>query len=191
MGKLRSVTPFKNKDLVRAFRHQGFATVLSFDYPGPAEQSGHVPKLQEEYGLPVSHFIQTFWDTEDEITGGPSRINIARALLYLRDRTPMGPIVISDHQGRTQAAAMMLGYLVRMNPKATIDQALDRVKYVIPAAAPNRLMVRYLDEFIGLNGALLKAVEQDPILQENRRRLQENLARYPDSHPPMRVPRPQ
>jgi predicted protein tyrosine phosphatase len=65
-------------------------------------------------------------------------------------------VLIHCSAGKSRSTAIAIAVLVLhgMSPK----DALAKVKLLSPAMCPNRLMTQYLDEVIGANGELLKAV---------------------------------
>ncbi len=136
--------------------------VLSIEHPGAVEGKGLAPRLD---GTPQK--ILSFWDVEDEdAADGPSEKIVRDALDFLGEHEGEN-VIVHCHAGKSRSVAVVLAWLAFNDG---IDSAIEEIKNMRPAAAPNIAIIRIADEILGFDGALTGAVEADETLTANRER---------------------
>lgn len=132
---------------------------------GEDAQGNHFPgtAIDRQHG---NHIIVNFHDAEDEDAAEayglvpPTRKVINEVLEEVAswDLDDDSKVVIHCSAGKSRSTAIALGVLIQagMTPK----DALAKVKLLSPAMLPNRLIVEYVDDYLGLNGALIEAVRE-------------------------------
>lgn len=106
------------------------------------------------------HLILRFHDVEELVSGyvAPTTDDLERALTHARGLGGSDRLLIHCHAGKSRSPAMAMGILI--DHGLTPDQALDRVKAAGSFVIPNRLMIRHLDELLGLHGGLVDTVRR-------------------------------
>jgi predicted protein tyrosine phosphatase len=104
------------------------------------------------------HLILRFHDVEKEVEGyvAPTEDQLRQALLHTADLSETDRLLVHCHAGKSRSPALAIGILVQagLSPGA----ALDRVRAIRPELIPNRLMIRQLDDVLGLQGELVRLV---------------------------------
>lgn len=130
---------------------------------GEDAQGNHFPgtTIDRQHG---NHIIVNFHDVEDEDAAeeyglvAPSRKVIDGVLEEVASwqLDDSSKLIVHCSAGKSRSVAIALGVLVQagMSP---VD-ALAKVKLLSPAMLPNRLMVEYIDAYLGLEGKLIEAV---------------------------------
>lgn len=107
-----------------------------------------------------NHFIFSFHDVEnDESTEYvvPTRKDIKDILEAAAQVPDNGKLLVHCTAGKSRSTAVGIGILIQrgMSPQ----DAFDWMKSHRPAMFPNRLMVEYVDDYLGLGGELLQIVK--------------------------------
>lgn len=105
------------------------------------------------------HLIVRFHDVESDELGGfiaPTIAQIEAVLAHCRGLAPTDRLLVHCHAGKSRSPAMAIGILVDngIDP----EDAFARVKAMRPALIPNRLIIRQIDELLGLAGHLNQIV---------------------------------
>lgn len=106
------------------------------------------------------HYIFSFHDVEnDEITDYvvPTRKDIKDILETAAMVPEDGRLLVHCTAGKSRSTAVAMGILVQNG--LTPQQAFDKVKALQPSMFPNRLMIEYIDDHLGLGGELLNIVK--------------------------------
>jgi predicted protein tyrosine phosphatase len=111
-----------------------------------------------------NHAIYNFHDVEDDDPEEyadlvpPSKKNMQDIIDEVNswELNDESKVLIHCTAGKSRSTAIALAIMVLNG--MTPDEALKKVKLLSPAMCPNRLMTEYLDEVIGANGELIKAV---------------------------------
>ena len=106
------------------------------------------------------HYIFSFHDVEnDEITEYvvPTRKDVRDILEAAKMVPEDGRLLVHCTAGKSRSTAAAIGILIQtgMSPQ----EAFDRVKAMRPAMFPNRLMIEYVDDILGLGGELMAIVK--------------------------------
>ena len=127
-----------------------FGAVMSFGSPGSA-----APPLKLFNGPTLR---MEFDDVEVEVGSHPTRKHVREIIKFCRQVPDDAKVLIHCHAGisRSTAAGMIL-LAVKMGPGQE-KQILPLIHRVRECADPNRLMIRYADDLLGLNGDLLAAL---------------------------------
>jgi predicted protein tyrosine phosphatase len=131
---------------------------------GTDAQGNHFPgtAIDRQHG---NHIIVNFHDVEDEDAAEaydlvpPSRKVVDEVLEEVAS-WQLGDddkLIIHCSAGKSRSTAIALGVLVQagMSP----SEALQKVKLLSPSMLPNRLMVEYVDVYLGLEGKLIEEVQ--------------------------------
>ena len=108
------------------------------------------------------HLVLRFHDIDDaEVAAlagftAPTRGHVRDALAHCAGLGPDERVLIHCHAGISRSPAMAIGVLVQAG--ASPAEALAAVARIRPHCIPNRLVIRYLDEALGLRGTLVEAV---------------------------------
>jgi len=111
-----------------------------------------------------NHIVVNFHDVEDEDAAEeyglvpPSRKVINEVLEEAAswELTDADKVLIHCSAGKSRSVAIALGVMVQAGIKP--EEALKKAKLLSPAMLPNRLIVEYVDEYLGLDGALIQVV---------------------------------
>ena len=106
------------------------------------------------------HYIFSFHDVEnDEVTDYvvPTRQDIQDIMEAAQMVPSDGRLLIHCTAGKSRSTAVGIGILIQngMDPQA----AFDWMKMHRPAMFPNRLMIEYVDDYLGLEGKLITIVK--------------------------------
>ena len=105
------------------------------------------------------HLILRFHDVEEEVEGyvAPSEDQLRQALLHTADLGETDRLLVHCHAGKSRSPALAIGILVQagLSPGA----AFSRVRAIRPELIPNRLMIRQLDDILGLRDELVRLVD--------------------------------
>jgi predicted protein tyrosine phosphatase len=106
------------------------------------------------------HYIFSFHDVENDAATEyvvPTRRDI-RSILEVAAMVPEnGKLLVHCTAGKSRSTAVGIGILIQngMDPQS----AFDWMKAHRPAMFPNRLMIEYVDDYLGLGGELLQIVK--------------------------------
>jgi predicted protein tyrosine phosphatase len=106
------------------------------------------------------HYIFSFHDVEnDEVTDYvvPTRKDVADILETAKMVPQDGRLLVHCTAGKSRSTAAAIGILIQNGMAA--QEAFDWMKAHRPAMFPNRLMIEYVDEILGLNGELIDIVK--------------------------------
>ena len=110
--------------------------------------------------LPENHLSLAVDDIAMDIAGyaAPGRRHVEELIAFARDWQRQGPIICHCYAGisRSSAAAMIL--LALYNPGREREAAV-RLRAAGEHIQPNRLIIRHADDLLGLDGALIDAVQ--------------------------------
>ena len=106
------------------------------------------------------HFIFSFHDVEDDQSSDyvvPTRKDIKDILEVAAQVPADGRLLVHCTAGKSRSTAVAIGILIQngMAPQ----EAFDWMKAHRPAMFPNRLMIEYVDDYLGLGGELLQIVK--------------------------------
>lgn len=100
------------------------------------------------------HLILNFHDVEEELAGyvAPNEAQMRQALLHASQCKLGQRLLVHCHAGKSRSPALAIAILIQagMSPAA----AFEEIKRVRPQLIPNRLMIRQLDQILGLDGEL-------------------------------------
>lgn len=109
----------------------------------------------------LRHHVGYLWDIETPLPGFPEQIlptrdHISSILDFARDIERGSRVLIHCHVGKSRSTAAAIGILVQhgMAPRDAVAHAYA----VRPIMMPNRLIIRHMDEALGLDGELIMAV---------------------------------
>lgn len=159
------------KDMPQQVRLLKPAAVLSIEHPGVAlDHDGRAPRLTQEHNIRgTAQFIQSYWDTEDEMMpNAPTERDVHHGLYFLLHHADVGEVAVHCRRGKSRSVAMGLAFLAAANKDVAVSELIEHLKIIRPEAAPNILIVRYADRILGLRGALEAAVLRDPQLSQAR-----------------------
>ncbi|TFI59202.1 hypothetical protein E2493_06690 [Sphingomonas parva] len=108
-----------------------------------------------------SHLILRFHDVEAEDEPGfvpPTQEQLRLALAHAADLAPSDRLLIHCHAGKSRSPAVAIGILIQLG--MTPLDAFTCVKGIRPQLIPNRLIIRQLDEILGLKGELISIVRR-------------------------------
>lgn len=105
------------------------------------------------------HYHFSFHDVEnDEVTEYvvPTKKDVADILETAKMVPANGKLLVHCTAGKSRSTAAAIGILIQdgMAPQ----EAFDWMKAHRPAMFPNRLMIEYVDQILGLDGALIEIV---------------------------------
>lgn len=124
---------------------------------------GAISLIGDDLRFPLGHYgphhlILNFHDVEEEVAGytAPSEGQMRRALEHAKPYKRGDRVLVHCHAGKSRSPALAIGVLIQagMSPAA----AFDHVKSIRPQLIPNRLMIRQLDQILGLKGELISIV---------------------------------
>ena len=105
------------------------------------------------------HLVARFHDVEEAGAVGylaPTKQQISEILDHTASIQPGDRLLVHCHAGKSRSPAMAMGILVQSG--MTPQTAFGQVKATRPELIPNRLMIRYIDELLGLGGDLVRLV---------------------------------
>lgn len=104
------------------------------------------------------HIVIRFHDIENEVQGyvAPTKQQIVQVLEHTKHLEDADRLLVHCHAGKSRSPAMAIGILVQSGLSPT--EAFERVRAVRPELIPNRLMIRLIDKFLGLDGNLVSLV---------------------------------
>lgn len=108
-----------------------------------------------------NHIIENFHDVEDDQNSDyvvPSR-NQINGILEEVASWQLGDthrLLVHCSAGKSRSTAIAIAVLVQAG--MTPEQALAKVKLLSPAMFPNRLITKYADDYLGLEGKLIATV---------------------------------
>lgn len=147
--------------------------VLSIEHPGAKPGvKGAAPRLIGTPHSAVPQKVLAFWDAEQKVHQGPDLEQVSDGLSFVMEQLTQhadGDVLIHCHAGKSRSVAMALGVLSLLKPHADEKELIDDLLAIRPIAAPNIIVVEMVDQLTGRNGKLLKAVEDHPVLSEQRR----------------------
>lgn len=106
------------------------------------------------------HYIFSFHDVENRESSDyvvPTRKDVRDILEVARMVPSDGKLLVHCTAGKSRSTAMAIGILVQSGKLP--QEAFDFVKTLQPAMFPNRLMIEYLDDELGLQGSLIEVVK--------------------------------
>lgn len=106
------------------------------------------------------HLIVRFHDVEQAGLEGfesPTRDHVREVLKHTAGLAAGDRLLVHCHAGKSRSPAMAIGILVQSG--MTPEEAYQQVKQVRPELIPNRLMIQYIDEALGLGGKLISVVD--------------------------------
>lgn len=162
-------------EVLKKVEEQPVAAVLSIEHPGAAlDKGGSAPRLAENGHAGTPQKILVFWDSEQEVAGGPDKQQVKEGLAFVMDHIAEGPVIIHCHAGKARSAALALGVLALLHPDTPEKELLDMLLDIRPQAAPNILVVAMVDELTGRNGKLLQAALDHPVIAQQRAQAESN-----------------
>lgn len=156
------------QDKVAGAREQNapFACVINWETPDAALDDGRTAILT--CGTP--QLILPAFDFEDVTdAGGPTLEQVASALAFVQQHARMGGrILLSCYAGVARSTALAFGILAQRRGPGDESAALDQLLAIRPQAAPNILIVRYLDQLLNRAGALEAVILSHAAVTERR-----------------------
>jgi len=64
-------------------------------------------------------------------------------------------LLIHCHMGVSRSSAAMLSFLAQVHPDEPVDALYDRLRNIRPKSWPNSVMVGFIDDYLGFDGALV------------------------------------
>ena len=109
------------------------------------------------------HLLLRFHDTEvenDPEWTAPNREHMVEALAHAKKYVDKGRAKVLVHctAGKSRSTAVAMGVLVQSG--MTAQEALDHVLSIRPVVVPNRLIIRYLDDLLQQDGAMIAVVDE-------------------------------
>lgn len=105
------------------------------------------------------HYIFSFHDVEnEEVTDYivPTKKDVVDILEAAKMVPSDGRLLVHCTAGKSRSTAAAIGILIQDGMKP--QEAFDWMKAHRPAMFPNRLMIEYVDEILGLKGELIEIV---------------------------------
>ncbi len=159
-------------DVEQVIKDNDIGVVLSIEHPGAKDlKGGRAPRLKD-----VNQKILCFWDTENEdIKQGPTMIDVAEGLAFLENNKDR-PIVVHCKAGKRRSVSIVLAYLAK---EKGIPEAIKLMKQMRPIATPNILIIALADKFLNMDGALFKAVNEDPEFKARAEKIRQRIKDTP------------
>lgn len=109
-------------------------------------------------GLPdMNHLLMVFNDVPDAAHSvPPTRDHIAEMQCWMLALPADAAVIVHCLQGVHRSAATALGFLAQQSRP---DVAMELLRKIRPQAAPNPLVVKLWDEFLGMSGQLIAAAQ--------------------------------
>lgn len=158
---------------------QGVAAVLSIEHPAALDGKGRAPRLD----APPAQRILCFWDSEQQVEDGPDLEQVEQGLAFVMEHLARGDVIIHCAAGVARSTALALGALSLLYPHENEAALVQKLLEIRPIAAPNILVVGFVDELTGRGGRLLKAVQDHAGIAQRRRDAEESRLRWLDKNP--------
>lgn len=166
-------------EVVKMVSERPVAAVLSIEHPGVTpDATGYAPRLQN-----TPQKILTFWDAEVPVANGPDMTQVEEGIAFAMEHAAKGDIIIHCKAGRSRSTALALGVLSAMYPHDDEQSLINQLLDIRPQAAPNIIVVEFVDVLTGRNGKLLQAVLQHEGLTAARARTEKDRQRALERNP--------
>jgi len=107
------------------------------------------------------HLRLSFNDINDEAPGmtAAKAEDAERLVQFIRGWDQAAPMVIHCWAGISRSTASAFAAICVLQPRADEMELAKILREASPSATPNRLITQKVDEFLGRNGRMLRAVE--------------------------------
>ena len=168
-------------EVIKTIASHPVVAVLSIEHPDVAEgMSGYAPRLTDDI---IAQKILTFWDAEITVNRGPDMAQVEEGLLFALEHATKGDVIIHCKAGRSRSTALALGVLSALHPHESEGLLIDRLLAIRKEAAPNIIVVDFVDKLTGRGGKLLQAVKDHAGLTAARALAEKDRQRAFDRDP--------
>ena len=134
------------QECVDKFSPDKMLTIINKNFepetPSGMDKNRHLKMLIDDISEPREGFIL------------PEKHHTQELLDFTDDWDKTKPILVHCHMGISRSTATSLGIAAKYSPE-NIELIIENLKEIAPHASPNKIMMRYYDEILGLDNRLI------------------------------------